>query len=65
MLSEFSFLTFPVQDFTKLSLIIAIFDDRCGVRGSGRVAWELFLEKFQNPVSAGNGQTLPIQPNHK
>lgn len=38
---------------------------RCGVRGTGRVAWELFLEKFQSPVSLGNGQTLPIQPNHK
>nr|KAG5711061.1 hypothetical protein BaRGS_013795 [Batillaria attramentaria] len=38
---------------------------RCGVRGTGRVAWELFLEKFQSPVSIGNGQTLPIQANHK
>lgn len=38
---------------------------RCGVRGTNRVAWELFLEKFQSPVAAGNGQSLPIQPNHK
>ncbi|KAL8588470.1 hypothetical protein ACOMHN_054049 [Nucella lapillus] len=52
--------TLPMSDqlFTQLMA-------RCGVKGSHRVAWELFLDKFQSPVSVGNGQTIPIQPNHK
>lgn len=39
--------------------------ERCGVKASGRVAWEIFLENFQNPVTVGNGQTLPIRNNHR
>ncbi|XP_076466442.1 EF-hand calcium-binding domain-containing protein 6-like [Babylonia areolata] len=52
--------TLPMSDqlFTQLMA-------RCGVKGSHRVAWELFLDKFQSPVAVGNGQTIPIQPNHK
>ncbi|KAL4233424.1 EF-hand calcium-binding domain-containing protein 6 [Mactra antiquata] len=39
--------------------------EKCGVRGTGRIGWEDFLEKFQEPVAVGNGQTIPIRPNHK
>ncbi|XP_052809717.1 EF-hand calcium-binding domain-containing protein 6-like isoform X2 [Mya arenaria] len=39
--------------------------DKCGVHATGRVDWENLLEKFQDPVMVGNGQTLPIRPNHK
>lgn len=39
--------------------------DKCGVRATGRIAWEEFLERFQDPVTLGNGQTLPIKPGHK
>ncbi|XP_076811807.1 EF-hand calcium-binding domain-containing protein 6-like [Clavelina lepadiformis] len=35
------------------------------VRGTGKVSWEQFLGKFQDPQSSGNGQTLPIGQNHK
>ncbi|XP_070189620.1 EF-hand calcium-binding domain-containing protein 6-like [Littorina saxatilis] len=52
--------TLPMSDQLFAQLMA-----RCGVRGTNRVAWELFLEKFQNPVAVGNGQTIPIQPNHK
>lgn len=39
--------------------------EKCGVKATGRIGWEDFLEKFQEPVMTGNGQTLPIRPNHK
>ncbi|CAH1799481.1 unnamed protein product [Owenia fusiformis] len=39
--------------------------DRCGIKASGRVAWEWFLEKFQDAQNDGNGQTIPIKPGHK
>ncbi|XP_041351388.1 EF-hand calcium-binding domain-containing protein 6-like [Gigantopelta aegis] len=39
--------------------------DRCGIKGTGRISWEAFLEKFQEPRDVGNGQTIPIKPNHK
>ncbi|XP_053398276.1 EF-hand calcium-binding domain-containing protein 6-like [Mercenaria mercenaria] len=39
--------------------------EKCGVRATGRIGWEDFLEKFQEPMMTGNGQTLPIRPNHK
>ena len=35
------------------------------MRGTGKIAWEDFLEKFQEPRSVGNGQTIPIKPSHK
>uniref|UniRef100_F6TMY0 EF-hand domain-containing protein n=1 Tax=Ciona intestinalis TaxID=7719 RepID=F6TMY0_CIOIN len=35
------------------------------VRGTGKVSWEQFLSKFQDPQSNGNGQTIPIGQNHK
>lgn len=38
---------------------------RFQVRGTGKVSWEQFLQKFQDPQSNGNGQTLPIGSNHK
>uniref|UniRef100_A0A2C9KUP1 EF-hand domain-containing protein n=1 Tax=Biomphalaria glabrata TaxID=6526 RepID=A0A2C9KUP1_BIOGL len=52
--------TLPLSDQLFIQLM-----ERCGVRASGRVAWELFLEKFQNPVNIGNGQTLPIRSNYR
>ncbi|KAL3881564.1 hypothetical protein ACJMK2_027990 [Sinanodonta woodiana] len=39
--------------------------DRCGVKGTGKLSWEAFLERFQDPQATGNGQTLPIKPSHK
>ncbi|KAK6168917.1 hypothetical protein SNE40_020073 [Patella caerulea] len=39
--------------------------ERCGIKGTGRIAWEIFLEKFQDPIDVFNGQTLPIGRNHK
>ncbi|KAH3735163.1 hypothetical protein DPMN_041624, partial [Dreissena polymorpha] len=39
--------------------------EKCGVKATGRVDWENLLEKFQDPVTVGNGQTIPIRPNHK
>ncbi|ESO84984.1 hypothetical protein LOTGIDRAFT_236027 [Lottia gigantea] len=52
--------TIPMSNqlFTRLM-------ERCGIRGTGRIAWEIFLEKFQNPMDSGNGQTIPIKNNHK
>nr|XP_039259918.1 EF-hand calcium-binding domain-containing protein 6-like [Styela clava] len=38
---------------------------RFEVRGTGKVSWEQFLQKFQDPQSSGNGQTIPIGNNHK
>ena len=38
---------------------------RFAIRGTGKVSWEQFLSKFQDPQSVGNGQTLPIGQNHK
>lgn len=35
------------------------------MRGTGKVSWEQFLEKFQDPQGDGNGQTIPIGRNHK
>ena len=52
--------TLPMSDQLFVQLM-----DRCGVKASGRVSWEIFLEKFQNPVTVGNGQTLPIRLNHR
>lgn len=39
--------------------------DRCGVKATGKISWEYFLDKFQDPQSHGNGQTIPIKPAHK
>ncbi|KAH9508335.1 hypothetical protein Btru_050862 [Bulinus truncatus] len=52
--------TLPLTDQLFVQLM-----ERCGVRASGRVAWEIFLEKFQNPVNIGNGQSLPIRSNYR
>ncbi|RUS70512.1 hypothetical protein EGW08_021724 [Elysia chlorotica] len=52
--------TLPMSDQLFMQLM-----ERCGVKASGRVAWEIFLENFQNPVTVGNGQTLPIRNNHR
>ncbi|CAL1541366.1 unnamed protein product [Lymnaea stagnalis] len=52
--------TLPMSDELFLQLM-----ERCGIRASGRVAWEIFLEKFQSPISIGNGQTIPIGSNYR
>nr|XP_022292188.1 EF-hand calcium-binding domain-containing protein 6-like isoform X2 [Crassostrea virginica] len=39
--------------------------ERCGVKGTGKISWEQFLDKFQDPQGGGNGQTIPMRPNHK
>lgn len=52
--------TIPMSDQLFSQLM-----ERCGVRGSHKVSWEAFLEKFQDPQSTGNGQTLPIKSSHK
>ncbi|XP_069133814.1 EF-hand calcium-binding domain-containing protein 6-like isoform X1 [Argopecten irradians] len=39
--------------------------ERCNVKGTGKISWEAFLEKFQDAQAPGNGQTLPIKPGHK
>ena len=38
---------------------------RFQIKASGKISWEFFLEKFQDPQAAGNGQTIPIKPGHK
>ena len=38
---------------------------RCGIRANHKISYEQFLEKFQMPVTKGNGQTIPIKPSHK
>ena len=38
---------------------------RLGVKASGKISWEYFLEKFQDSQGPGNGQTIPIKPAHK
>jgi len=48
-----------------LSLVLLTLLRRFEVRGTGKVSWEQFLAKFQDPQSVGNGQTLPIGQNHK
>ncbi|EDO28210.1 predicted protein, partial [Nematostella vectensis] len=51
---------FPMSD--------SLFEDlmrRCGIRASHKIGYEQFLEKFQDPRVSGNGQTIPIKPNHK
>uniref|UniRef100_S4RH47 EF-hand domain-containing protein n=1 Tax=Petromyzon marinus TaxID=7757 RepID=S4RH47_PETMA len=36
-----------------------------GIKATGKVPWELFLAKFPNPQSIGNGQTLPMRSSHR
>ena len=38
---------------------------RAGIKATGKLSWEAFLEKFQNPQNNYNGQTIPIKPGHK
>ena len=38
---------------------------RCGIRANHKISYQQFLDKFQMPVTKGNGQTIPIKPNHK
>ncbi|XP_071791136.1 EF-hand calcium-binding domain-containing protein 6-like [Asterias amurensis] len=52
--------TLPMSDQLFLQLM-----DRFGLKASHKIPWEHFLEKFQNPRIEGNGQTIPIKPNHK
>lgn len=51
---------FPMSDKLFVELM-----DRCGIRANHKIPYEQFLEKFQAPVTKGNGQTIPIKPNHK
>ncbi|XP_074648584.1 EF-hand calcium-binding domain-containing protein 6-like [Tubulanus polymorphus] len=51
--------TIPMSDQLFLALM-----ERCGVKASGRISWEIFLNKFQDPQAFGNGQTLPIRHNN-
>lgn len=38
---------------------------RFGFKASGKLSWEKFLRKFEDPLmSRRNGQTLPIKPGH-
>ncbi|PFX18293.1 EF-hand calcium-binding domain-containing protein 6 [Stylophora pistillata] len=39
--------------------------DRCEIRANHKISYEQFIEKFQAPVTKGNGQTIPIKSNHK
>ncbi|XP_023929939.1 EF-hand calcium-binding domain-containing protein 6 [Lingula anatina] len=39
--------------------------ERCLVKASGKIQWEWFLDKFQDPQGSGNGQTVPMRVNHK
>ncbi|XP_078353734.1 EF-hand calcium-binding domain-containing protein 6-like [Oculina patagonica] len=51
---------FPMSDKLFVELM-----DRCGIRANHKISYEQFLEKFQMPVTKGNGQTIPIKPSHK
>ena len=51
---------FPMSDQLFAQLM-----DRLHIKATGRISWEFFLEKFQDPQSSGNGQTVPIGKNHK
>ncbi|PIK51188.1 putative EF-hand calcium-binding domain-containing protein 6 [Apostichopus japonicus] len=52
--------TIPVSDQLFQQLM-----ERIGFKASHKIPWEHFLDKFQDPQSNGNGQTIPIKPNHK
>lgn len=52
-----------VADKIKINAYLYFF--RCGVKGSGKISWEQFLDKFQDPQGGGNGQTIPMRNNHK
>ncbi|KAI8489383.1 EF-hand calcium-binding domain-containing protein 6 [Branchiostoma belcheri] len=49
--------TIPMSDQLFSQLM-----DRLRIKASGKVPWEHFLEKFQDPQADGNGQTIPIKP---
>lgn len=51
---------FPMSDKLFLELM-----DRCGIRANHKISYQQFLNKFQMPVSKGNGQTIPIKPSHQ
>lgn len=51
---------FPMSDKLFAELM-----DRCGIRANHKISYQQFLDKFQMPVTKGNGQTIPIKPNHK
>ena len=52
--------TVPMDDQLFVRLM-----ERVGVRGTGKISWELFLDKFQDPQAKNNGQTIPLKQNHK
>ncbi|XP_050792351.1 EF-hand calcium-binding domain-containing protein 6 [Gopherus flavomarginatus] len=51
---------FPLPNGTFQELM-----SRFGFKATGKIAWHQFLEKFQDPVTYENGQTLPIRKNHR
>lgn len=46
-------------------ILFLIYYYRTGIKATGQVCWGTVLSKFQDPQSAGNGQTIPIKSNHK
>lgn len=57
----------PEYRYTRLEnfYLFSVLFSRCGIRANHKIPYEQFLEKFQAPVTKGNGQTIPIKPNHK
>nr|XP_042704136.1 EF-hand calcium-binding domain-containing protein 6 isoform X2 [Chrysemys picta bellii] len=51
---------FPLPNGTFQELM-----NRFGFKATGKIAWHQFLEKFQDPLTYENGQTLPIRKNHR
>uniref|UniRef100_A0A8C8SZL0 EF-hand domain-containing protein n=1 Tax=Pelusios castaneus TaxID=367368 RepID=A0A8C8SZL0_9SAUR len=51
---------FPLPNGTFQELM-----SRFGFKATGKIAWHQFLEKFQDPVTYENGQTIPIRKNGK
>ncbi|CAM4479605.1 unnamed protein product [Lepidochelys kempii] len=51
---------FPLPNGTFQELM-----SRFGFKATGKIAWHQFLEKFQDPVTYENGQTLPIRKKHR
>uniref|UniRef100_A0A1I8JDN8 EF-hand calcium-binding domain-containing protein 6 n=1 Tax=Macrostomum lignano TaxID=282301 RepID=A0A1I8JDN8_9PLAT len=64
----------PIKNFKAIldEFVIAVSDqefsklmERFSVKASHDIQWYGFLQKFVDPQSLSNGQTLPIRPSHK
>ncbi|KAK3701543.1 hypothetical protein QZH41_020531 [Actinostola sp. cb2023] len=55
-----SHFVFPMTDG-----LFNVLMQRCGIKANHKIAYEQFLNKFQEPKTDRHGQTLPLGSNHK